>query len=147
LIAAGKFRQDLYFRLARFVVKVPPLRDHREDIPLLVDHFLRVFAREMNLPKPTMSFQATLALQAYDFPGNVRELKNIVERSLIESGGTEIHVEHLHFLNPPRSPQPDGIGPGEPTKPAVSNLAPASDEDKILAYVREHGSINNTDCR
>jgi len=68
LIAAGRFREDLYYRLARFTVEVPPLRDRREDIHLLADHFLRLFAREMNLPRPSLSPAALASLEAYAFP-------------------------------------------------------------------------------
>jgi DNA-binding NtrC family response regulator len=152
LLATGRFRQDLYFRLARFTVEVPPLRERREDIPLLVEHFLEMFAREMNLAKPALSAASLAALQQYDFPGNVRELKNIVERSLIESGGAEITPEHLHFLHPARGVTSDDPDPpprpgwearrGAPTDPPAR-----SDEDRILAYVTQHGTINNTDCR
>lgn len=152
LLATGCFRQDLYFRLARFTVEVPPLRERREDIPLLVEHFLKLFAGEMNLPKPALSAPALAALHAYDFPGNVRELKNIVERSLIESGGAEIALEHLHFLNPGRSPVTGETGtvghPGTATGPATRTGALVlSDEERILEHIARHGSINNTECR
>ena len=152
LLGAGRFRQDLYFRLARFTVEVPPLRERWEDIPLLVEHFLKLFAREMNLSKPALSGPALAALQAYDFPGNVRELKNIVERSLIESGGAEITSEHLHLLNPARGAIADDAGTtthlGSAASQGGRTYAPAmSDEDRILAYVHQHGTINNTECR
>ena len=97
-IAAGTFRQDLYYRLARFTVHVPPLRERQEDIPLLAQHFLDLFAREMGRPIPGLSPEALRVLEAYDFPGNVRELRNVIERALLESGGREIQPEHLHVL-------------------------------------------------
>jgi DNA-binding NtrC family response regulator len=78
-IAAGKFRPDLYFRLAQFRVIVPPLRERQEDIPLLAEHFLKMFATEMGVAKPDLSQEALAALEAYHFPGNVRELKHIIE--------------------------------------------------------------------
>jgi DNA-binding NtrC family response regulator len=151
-IAAGRFRQDLYFRLARFVVEVPPLRDRREDIPLLVDHFLKIFAADMNLAKPSLTSPALAAMMAYDYPGNVRELKNIVERSLIESGGAPIQAEHLHFLSHPWNWAREGGLPAGTTSPVPREGAPAqvlapSDEQRIIAYVQQHGSINNTECR
>ena len=90
-IDAGAFRQDLYFRLAQYVVLVPPLRDRREDIPLLAHHFLRLFAGEMGMPTPAMDAESLRLLAAHPFPGNVRELKNVIERALIESGG--LHVQ------------------------------------------------------
>ncbi|MBI2504692.1 MAG: sigma-54-dependent Fis family transcriptional regulator, partial [Candidatus Latescibacteria bacterium] len=94
----GSFRQDLYYRLARFVVQVPPLRQRREDIGLLVRHFLQLFAVEMGVEPPEISPPALALLEGYGFPGNVRELKNLVERALIESQGREIRPEHLPLL-------------------------------------------------
>lgn len=97
-ITDGSFRQDLYFRLARYIVNTPALRTRREDVPLLATHFLRVFAAEMGLRPPLLSRETLEALRNYDFPGNVRELRNIIERALIQSGGEVIQPEHLHLL-------------------------------------------------
>jgi DNA-binding NtrC family response regulator len=97
-IAAGGFRQDLYFRLARYPLTMPPLRDRLEDIPLLAGHFLNVFAAEMGMKPPAFSRRALEVLQHYTFPGNVRELKNIIERALIECGGDMIEPRHLQLL-------------------------------------------------
>ena len=108
-IAEGTFRSDLYFRLAGFTVVVPPLRDRPEDIPLLASHFLNLFAAEMGLEKPTLSQEALGALASYPFPGNVRELKNIIVRALIESDGAEIEAEHLYFLSTTAGPSPPTI--------------------------------------
>jgi len=96
-IASGAFRQDLYFRLARFVVETPPLRSRPEDIPGLAAHFLEIFSAEMGLPPPTIKADALAALSAYSYPGNVRELKNLIERALISCGGKSITKEHLQF--------------------------------------------------
>jgi DNA-binding NtrC family response regulator len=90
-------REDLYFRLARFTVHLPPLRERRDDIPLLAHHFMRMFAAEMGLPAPGYSKAALERLAAHGYPGNVRELKNIVERAMIESGGAEIDTRHLRL--------------------------------------------------
>jgi DNA-binding NtrC family response regulator len=113
-IAQGAFRQDLYFRLAGFTVHLPPLRDRRDDVPPLATHFLRLFATEMGMRPPPMSAAAVDALSAYHFPGNVRELKNVIERALIESGGAAIRPEHLKLApgsgtttNSPPSPPPN----------------------------------------
>src|SRR5205814_1965711 len=97
-IAAGTFRQDLYFRLARYTLGTPPLRERLDDVPLLASHFLKVFAAEMGRPSPGLSRATAAVLQAYDFPGNIRELKNIIERALIASGGETILPEHLNLL-------------------------------------------------
>lgn len=97
-IAAGTFRQDLYFRLARYTLGTPPLRERLDDVPLLAAHFLKVFAAEMGRPSPGLSRATAAALQAHDFPGNIRELKNIIERALIASGGETILPGHLNLL-------------------------------------------------
>jgi transcriptional regulator with GAF, ATPase, and Fis domain len=96
-IQEGRFRQDLYFRVARFTVVAPPLRERREDIPLLAQHFLQLFVAEMGRDAPALSPEAHQSLSAYSFPGNVRELKNIIERALLESRGATVEPRHLHF--------------------------------------------------
>lgn len=104
--AVDLLREDLYFRLARFRVAMPPLRDRQEDIPLLALHFIQLFSHEMGMEPPALHTEALMWLNLYPFPGNVRELKNIVERALIESGGAEIKRQHLHGhqLPPQASP-------------------------------------------
>jgi len=97
-IAAGSFRQDLYFRLARYTVSAPPLRERLEDVPMLVSHFLNLFASEMGMKPPAISSEALAVLKRYEFPGNVRELKNIIERALIDSGSEMIERRHLHLF-------------------------------------------------
>ncbi len=96
-IAVGTFRRDLYYRLARFVVEVPPLRQRRDDVELLARHFLAIFAEEMGIAVPELSPEALLVLQGHAYPGNVRELKNVIERALLESRGAEIQPHHLHL--------------------------------------------------
>jgi DNA-binding NtrC family response regulator len=109
-IAAGSFRQDLYFRLARFVVTTPPLRDRRDDLPLLAGHFLALFAAEMGLTPPDLTPEALAALAAHPFPGNVRELKNAMERALILCGGRPVRREHLQLI-PPTPAHPIAASP------------------------------------
>ncbi len=82
LIKEGNFREDLYYRLSVVVIKTPPLRKRKEDIPLLVQHFVELFSEENNYPKKRFTERAMAALMNYHWPGNVRELKNIVERLL-----------------------------------------------------------------
>ena len=88
-IAEGRFREDLYHRLAVILIKVPALNDRREDIPLLIEHFTEKIASEQGNAIKTFSNQAIKLLQDYDWTGNIRELRNVVER-LIILGGTEI---------------------------------------------------------
>jgi len=80
-----QFRSDLYYRLNVFAITLPPLRDRRGDVPLLTEHFLKTLAAEMKIPSPTISPEALAALAAYRFPGNVRELQNILERACLLS--------------------------------------------------------------
>jgi two-component system nitrogen regulation response regulator NtrX len=82
-IKRGNFREDLYFRIAAIPIRVPPLRERKEDIPFLVKHFAQVFCEENNRPVKQFGESAMNALLAYDWPGNVRELKNVVERLVI----------------------------------------------------------------
>ncbi len=100
-IAAGEFRQDLYFRLARFIVQTPPLRERPEDVPLLCAHFLQFFAEEMGMAPPALAPEALAWLSSYGFPGNVRELKNLIERALIASGGKTIERKHVQVSAAP----------------------------------------------
>nr|WP_314445007.1 sigma-54 dependent transcriptional regulator [uncultured Sphingomonas sp.] len=82
-IAAGRFREDLYYRLNVVPVRIPPLRERREDIPELSAHYLARFATERRMSPPNLSDEALAALQAHDWPGNVRQLRNIIERTVI----------------------------------------------------------------
>jgi DNA-binding NtrC family response regulator len=92
-VLAGVFRQDLYYRLAVVPIPIPPLRDRREDIPVLSDLFVRQVATELKLPKRSLSPEALAMLQCYGFPGNVRELRNLIERASILSVGSELSVD------------------------------------------------------
>ncbi len=97
LVAGGRFRQDLYYRLDVIELKMPALRECREDIPLLVDSVLSRLARESGLQAPRLTAPALKVLSEYPFPGNVRELENILERALALIGGSEIGAEDLNL--------------------------------------------------
>lgn len=98
-IGSGAFRRDLYFRIRGYDIQLKPLRERREDVELFIAHFLKGCAAELKIAAPNLSPDAHAALMAYDFPGNIRELKSILERALIESGGRSITEAHLHLLN------------------------------------------------
>jgi len=95
-IKAGRFREDLYYRLNTVQIAIAPLRAHKEDIPLFARHFLRVFSTEMKKPVTDFSEEALSLMRSHDWPGNVRELRNAVERALIFSGPGEL-VRTSHF--------------------------------------------------
>jgi len=95
LVRAGQFREDLYHRLNVIALTLPPLRERREDVPLLVAHFLRQFAQENNRPVGRFTPQAMKLLMDYTWPGNVRELENVVERAVVLSTRAEFDVDLL----------------------------------------------------
>jgi transcriptional regulator with GAF, ATPase, and Fis domain len=86
-VAAGRFREDLYYRLSVFPIQVPPLRERMEDIALLAQHFIESSVRELGCPKPRLTSAAIAKLQNYHWPGNIRELRNVIERAIIISRG------------------------------------------------------------
>ncbi|MBI5740900.1 MAG: sigma-54-dependent Fis family transcriptional regulator [Nitrospirae bacterium] len=101
-VEKNKFRQDLFYRLSVFPVIIPPLRERREDIPLLAGHFLSKLSAEMNVPRKNISPEAIEVLKGYSWKGNVRELENVIERAMILCEGDVVTPEHLR-LSPPVS--------------------------------------------
>ena len=97
-IAEGRFREDLYYRLNVVPVVIPPLADRREDIPALVQHFIAHYAAERRVRTPEIAPDAMVALQSYDWPGNVRQLRNVVERTIILAPGDRLGRIDLDLL-------------------------------------------------
>jgi transcriptional regulator with PAS, ATPase and Fis domain len=96
MVADGSFREDLYYRLNVIPVALPPLRDRRDDIPLLVQHFLQKLSSELGRGPATLSQEALRRLMAYHWPGNVRQLENVVERALAFSQGRpQVDIQDL----------------------------------------------------
>jgi len=96
-IASGRFRLDLSFRLSGYTVMLAPLRDKKKDIPLLAEYFAQELSSEMGIPAKPLGSDVLAVLEQHDYPGNIRELKNIIERALIESGGNTLKPEHIYF--------------------------------------------------
>jgi DNA-binding NtrC family response regulator len=94
-VAAGEFREDLFYRLNVIHIEIPPLRDRREDVPVLVDHFLKQFSQSHRVPQPTLNDAAASQLAAADWPGNVRQLRNVAERLVVRSNGGVITAADL----------------------------------------------------
>jgi formate hydrogenlyase transcriptional activator len=92
MVDEGKFRSDLYYRLHVFPLTVPPLRERKEDIPLLIRYFTQKHAKRMNRPIESISSAAIEALTNYEWPGNIRELQNVIERSVILSPGRVLQI-------------------------------------------------------
>jgi len=134
---AHRFREDLYYRLNVFPIEIPPLRERREDIPLLVDHFIRRVASEMKMPVPIFSPEAMTALTQYDYPGNIRELQNILERGCLlccRMDGTWPQPQPIGLEHLPK----ELAGEIQPSAPGESALA-ASEKGMIVRALRESG--------
>jgi transcriptional regulator with GAF, ATPase, and Fis domain len=95
-VKEGKFREDLFYRLDVFPIEVPPLRERREDIPLLAWTFVKEFSNSMGKPIDEIAEESMSALQEYHWPGNIRELRNVVERGMILGHGPKLHVKLCH---------------------------------------------------
>jgi len=115
-VAAGRFREDLYYRLHVFPIQVAALRDRKNDIPLLAKHFVDLSVRELRCPKPRLTRAAVARLQNYDWPGNVRELRNVIERSVILARGGPLHFD-LPMTGSAPTPPSSRPHPGEKASP------------------------------
>jgi transcriptional regulator with GAF, ATPase, and Fis domain len=109
-VEAGHFRQDLYFRLSVFPLKVPPLRDRPEDIPILADYFLTQTAKRMHCPVPVLTRSNVEALKSYSWPGNIRELQNVIERAVILAQGGALRFNLHEAATPPMALTKLGAG-------------------------------------
>ncbi|PKP34151.1 MAG: hypothetical protein CVT98_11010 [Bacteroidetes bacterium HGW-Bacteroidetes-15] len=97
LIDSNKFRNDLYFRINSFEIYIPPLRERPEDIPILLNFYLDLLSRKMNKKIISIDNRVIQAAKAYDFPGNIRELRNMVERALILVDGDRLTLNEFSF--------------------------------------------------
>lgn len=143
-VAARQFREDLYFRLSVFPVTIPPLRERREDIPLLARHFVEHTCNEMGRKPLALSDRALEVLSNHAWPGNVRELQNAIERAVILAEGDTIHPGHLNVkatsipAAPPQDPW-DGIDLGGSLSEALARVTAEAERRKIARAVREAG--------
>ncbi|HEY5241063.1 MAG TPA: sigma 54-interacting transcriptional regulator [Polyangiaceae bacterium] len=144
-VAEGRFREDLYYRLKVFPIRVPPLRERREDIPLLAKHFLERYQLELAKPAAGYAQQAMELLQAYDWPGNVRELQNEVQRVVIQ-------IEPGGFITPdflsPRIRQIEGvIDRVKPTKGTLKEMMDQLERWLLIEALREHDNNKTAAAR
>jgi Nif-specific regulatory protein len=144
-VAEGRFREDLYYRLKVFPLRVPPLRERREDVPMLAGHFLQRYAAEMGKPAAGFSQQTMELLQSYAWPGNVRELQNEVQRLVIQ-------IDAGAFVTPdllsPRVRQVEGMI--ERVKPAKGTLKEMMDQLErwlLIEALREHDNNKTAAAR
>jgi len=118
----GRFREDLYFRLNVLNIKIPPLRDRKEDVPLLMDHYIKYFCREHGVVQKTISPRAVQQLTLYSWPGNVRELKNFIEKAVILIGSDRIESNDVNTI----------------LKKHTCNSIPEPEQNQTLKEAREH---------
>ena len=124
MIREETFRADLYYRLRTFPVLIPPLRDRREEIPVLTAHFAAEYSRQLPGPVPTLSEEALGYLQEHSWPGNVRELQHLIRRAVMLCEGETLEVAHVSL------PVEDG-GPGGPGSPSPSDQACDEGDEKL----------------
>jgi DNA-binding NtrC family response regulator len=121
----GAFREDLFFRIVVIRIAIPPLRERREDIPLLVAHFLRGLSHGRHQGIPDLTERAMTALMNYSWPGNVRQVKNSIEQALVLADGKQIDLEHFPSLTRAMSETP-GASEGGMPPPDVGQVDPLS---------------------
>jgi transcriptional regulator with GAF, ATPase, and Fis domain len=141
---AGRFREDLFYRLSVFPVQVPPLRERPEDVPLLAAHFVERASQRMGMRPPRLEGAEVERLRAYDWPGNVRELQNVVERAVILSRGGPLRFEPLLLTASPGLPPP-GRPDERPTLRTESDLKRAAREAVLDALRESSGRIYGPD--
>lgn len=132
-ITKGHFREDLYYRLNVFPIEVPPLREHSEDLRQLIEHFVDQICKEENIKRRKLSDDALKAFEEYDYPGNIRELRNLIERMLILSRAEMIDAQEAARIVP-RKPGPGG---SDPTALLYSKLED-TERDMIQRVLEEH---------
>jgi DNA-binding NtrC family response regulator len=132
----GTFRDDLYYRLNVVTIQIPPLRERREDIPLLLDHFLRKFAEKNRRDVTGLTAAARDALLKYDYPGNVRELENIVERAILLCRGRVIDLEDL-----PATVRPGQRSAGEPLPKDLPGVLADIERQAIDSALERSGGV------
>jgi PAS domain S-box-containing protein len=131
-ITANTFRSDLFYRLNVFPIAVPPLRERREDIPVLVAYFIDRFARKAGKSFRTVNKQSLEFLQSYPWPGNIRELQNIIERSVIVCDTENFSVDESWLSRQPNASEPKG-------QPELSQMLAAQEKEMIETALRESG--------
>jgi formate hydrogenlyase transcriptional activator len=133
MVSEQKFRSDLFFRLNVFPVQVPPLRKRREDIPLLVRHFAQQFSKRMNKVIEAIPLSAMDALSNYHWPGNIRELQNVIERAVIISTGPTLRVDSADLKSPEIGlPEKEAAAPNSKTGGALHDILAETERQQIL---------------
>jgi two-component system, NtrC family, response regulator PilR len=136
LVADGRFRHDLYYRINVIELRVPPLRERGNDLPLLADSILARLSQAQHRPPPILGAEALAALRAYAFPGNVRELENILERALALADGDTIEIGDLRLPSAPPPPAGDRPAPSAPRDPRTMDPRESA-TSALPSYIEE----------
>jgi len=137
MVSEQKFRSDLFFRLNVFPVHVPPLRERQGDIPLLVRHFTQQFSRRMNRAIETIPSATMDALGRYHWPGNIRELQNVIERAVIISSGPVLSVDVTDLKFPKAGPPAEKPASAKSTNGALHDVLEETERQQILKALKE----------
>lgn len=145
-VQSGRFREDFYYRLNVFPIQVPPLRERMEDVPLLAEHFVELSAKELRCPKPRLTRAGVARLQNYNWPGNIRELRNVIERAVIVSRGGALAFDLPETLLPVPMPAQSRVDAGAEIK-VVSEveLRRRERENLLAALNRTNWKIKGAD--
>jgi DNA-binding NtrC family response regulator len=139
-VAAGRFREDLYYRLNVFPLRVAALRERKEDIPLLAAHFVELLVKELSFPKPRLTRAGIEALQGYDWPGNIRELRNVIERAVLfaQGGPLVFDVPGTGSSVDPTSLEPRNVVQAEPDFLTESEMR-RRERENLFAVLQKAG--------
>jgi formate hydrogenlyase transcriptional activator len=137
MVSEQKFRSDLFFRLNVFPVHVPPLRERQGDIPLLVRHFTQQFSRRMKKAMETIPSATMDALCRYHWPGNIRELQNVIERAVIISAGPALSIDVSDLKFPKAGPPAEKPASPKPANGALHSLLEETERQQILKALKE----------
>ncbi len=138
MIEDGSFRSDLYYRLNVFPITIPPLRDRVEDIPALAEHFAQQCARRLGRPAPSIPDAVMGALKQWTWPGNIRELQNVIERAVIQSHGPQLELP-LQDIQPKARRSASSSKAPATAKPATTFVD--AEREAILRALRESGGV------
>jgi two-component system response regulator AtoC len=136
MVADGRFQEDLFYRLSVIPIELPPLRERREDIPVLVEHFLRKHAQRMGRRIDGIEPAALERLAAYPWPGNVRELENAVERAVVLAAGPVIDAASISMVEPPA-----GAGPGVLPSVRLHENVEWAEQESVRRALRQAGGV------
>jgi DNA-binding NtrC family response regulator len=141
LVKQGRFREDLFYRINVVNLHIPPIRQRKEDIEPLASHFIRKYCREFNKPQSALAPDALTALVEYEWPGNVREIRNCIERAVLLAEGELIRLQDISILRPNQSPQPIAADTGNTNASRSMSSLALTEREMIMDALRKNDWI------